>query len=238
MAMTEFLSLADLRALARDCLTRAHAPKRVAQAVAAEIAAAEAAGERQHGMEALLRDIRLMRYGRLVATAEAEMSHPRAGVMRLDARHGFAAAALDGAVAGLAELARTQGIALLRLDHASDPGAMICATTGLAERGLAALAFGPEGPGRLAHPDLAAPAPLHTPPRTALQLLLPDVRLGQPADSPLGEMVGHVAWLVALDAGLAGESFAAAEIWDTAIARPSAAAIACSAELLEQIVTA
>jgi LDH2 family malate/lactate/ureidoglycolate dehydrogenase len=47
--MTEFLSLADLRAFARDCLTRANAPRRVANAVAAEIAAAEAAGERQHG---------------------------------------------------------------------------------------------------------------------------------------------------------------------------------------------
>ena len=236
--MTEFLSLADLRAFARDCLTRANAPRRVANAVAAEIAAAEAAGERQHGMEALLRDIRLMRYGRLDAAAQAEMSQPRAGFVRLDARHGFAAAALSGAMTVFAELTRTQGIALLRLDHASDPGGMIRATAALAERGLAALAFGPEGPGRLAHPDLAAPAALHHPPRAALRLLLPDIGLGQPADSPLGEMVGHVAWLVGLDAELAGDSFATAEIWDIAIPPATAASIACSAEVLEQIVTA
>jgi (2R)-3-sulfolactate dehydrogenase (NADP+) len=236
--MTEFLSLADLRALARDCLTRADAPERVAHAVAAEIAAAEAAGERQHGMEALLRDIRLMRYGLLRADAETQISCPRPGFARLDAQHGFASAALAGAIAEFEAMAKAQGIALLRLDRASDPGGMICATAALAERGLAALAFGPEGPGRLAHPDLGAPAPLHVPPRAALSLLLPEIRLGQPADSPLGDPVAHVAWLVALDAGLAGESFATAAIWDNAVPPPTAASIACSAELLEQIVTA
>ena len=68
--------------------------------------------------------------------------------------------------------------------------------------------------------------------------MLPDIGLGQPADSPLGEMVGHVAWLVGLDAELAGDSFATAEIWDIAIPPATAASIACSAELLEQIVTA
>jgi len=236
--MTEFLSLSDLYALAHDCLTRADAPARVAHAVASEIAAAEAAGERQHGMEALLRDIRLMRYGRLHVNAAPELSKPRPGFIHVDARHGFAAAAFAEASAELASLAQHQGIALLRLARASDPGSMICATAALAEQGLAALAFGPAGPGRIAHPDLPAPAPLNTPPRAALSLILPNISLGQPADSPLGEAVAHVAWLVALDAGLAGESFAAAEIWDSAIPPPSAASIACSAELLEQIVTA
>lgn len=236
--MTEMLSLADLRALARDCLTRADAPESVARAVAAEIAAAEAAGERQHGMEALLRDIRLMRYGRLHAAAQAELSQPRAGFARLDARHGFAAAALSGAMADFAKIAQAQGIALLRLDHASDPGAMICATAALSERGLAALAFGPAGPGRLGHPDLPTPAALSAPPRASLGLLLPDLLAGQPADSPLGDAVAHVAWLVAIDARLAGDHFAMAEIWDLAVTPPSAGAIACSSELLQQIVTA
>ena len=129
--MTEFLSLADLRALARDCLTRAGAPEGVARAVAAEVAAAEAAGERANGMEALLRDIRLMRYWRLTSATQAQQIRTRPGFMRLDAHHGFAAAALSGVVSDLAGLARTQGIAVLRLERSSDPGGMICATASL-----------------------------------------------------------------------------------------------------------
>lgn len=236
--MTEMLSLSDLRALARDCLTRADAPDAVARAVAAEIAAAEAAGERQNGMEALLRDLRLMRYGRLIATADPERTTPRPGLMHVDARHGFAAAALAGAIPELAQLAQTQGIALLRLDRASDPGAMISVTAALADRGLAAVALGSIGQGRIAHPDFVAPARLKTPPPGALSLLLPGLVMGQPADSPLGDPVSHIAWLVAVDAGIAPEFFAAAEIWDVGLPPPSTGQIACSAELLEQIVTA
>ncbi|MBF9045948.1 hypothetical protein LSUCC0031_02350 [Rhodobacterales bacterium LSUCC0031] len=236
--MTEFLSLTDLRALARDCLTRAGAPEHVARAVAAEVTAAEAAGERANGIEALLRDIRLMRYGRLIATTEAQMIRARPGFVRLDAGHGFAAAALSEAISDLAGLARAQGITALRLEHSSDPGGMICASAALAERGLAVLAFGPDGPGRFGHPDLSGPALLPTPPRSALNLLFPDMGHGQPADSPIGGLVGHIGWLVVLDAALAGDHFAAAAIWDSAAPAKTAAAIACSAELLEQIVSA
>ncbi|WP_439138294.1 Ldh family oxidoreductase [Roseicyclus sp.] len=236
--MTEFLSLADLRALARDCLMRAGAPETVARAVAAEVAAAEAAGERANGMEALLRDIRLMRYGRLKPATPAQQIRARPGFIRLDAQHGFAAAALSGAMSDLAGLGRTQGIAVLRLERSSDPGGMICAAAALGERGLAVLAFGPDGPGRIGHPDLSGPALLPTPPRAALNLLFPDIDQDQPADSPIGGLVGHVGWLVVLDAGLAGDSFANAAIWDGATAPTTAASIACSAELLEQIVSA
>lgn len=236
--MTEFLSLADLRALARDCLTRAGAPEGVARAVAAEVAAAEAAGERANGMEALLRDIRLMRYGRLTPATQAQQIRTRPGFMRLDAHHGFAAAALSGVVSDLAGLARAQGIAVLRLERSSDPGGMICATASLGERGLAVLAFGPEGPGRIGHPDLSGPAVLPTPPRDALRLLFPDIDPTQPADSPIGGLVGHVGWLIALDAALVGDHFASAAIWDGATPPATAASIACSAELLEQIVRA
>jgi (2R)-3-sulfolactate dehydrogenase (NADP+) len=236
--MIEHLSLPDVHALARDCLTRAGAPDAVAQAVAAEIAAAEAAGERQHGMEALLRDIRLMRYGRIDANAQMSHTHPRPGLIRCDAAHGFAAAALAGAIGPLIELTRHQGIALLRLDRASDPGAMIHATATLAKSDLVALAFGPAGPGRIAHPDIGAPAVLRHPPRDTLGLLLPARPDRQPADGPLGAAVMHGAWIVAVDTAAAGETFLAADIRDIAQPAPEASEIACSTELLEQIVTA
>lgn len=238
MVMTEFLSLSDLRALARDCLTRAHAPDAVARAVATEIAAAEAAGDRQNGMEALLRDLRLMRYGRLIADAAPQTTRLRPGLLQVDAAHGFAAAALSGAISELATLTQAQGIGLLRLVRASDPGGMICVSAALADRGFGVLAFGPEGPGRFAHPDRVTPAALTTPPRTALHQILQGHAPGQPADSPLGDPVAHVAWLMAVDAGLAGNGFATAAIWKATTPPPSSGSISCSAELLEQIVTA
>jgi len=233
--MIERLSLPDVHALARDCLSRAGAPVRVAEAVAAEIAAAEAAGERRHGMEALLRDIRLIRYGRIDATTATSLSRPRPGVLRCDAGHGFAAAALAETVEALADLAHRQGIALARLDRASDPGAMLIAAATLAAQGLTALTYGALGPGRIAHPDCAIPAVLHRPPREAFDALLPQDRNGYPADSPLDGPVSHSAWIIAMDAAAAGDR-AGAAVCDAAPA--PAHDIAISSDFLEQIVTA
>ena len=236
--MIERLSLPDVRALAQDCLTRAGAARDVADAVAAEVAAAEAAGERAHGMEALLRDLRLMRYGRIDATAVMRDSHPRPGILHRDAAHGFAAAALAGACLPLADLARQQGIAILRLDRASNPGAMLAITAQLADQGLSVLAFAAAGAGRIAHPDAPVPMLLRHPPRDALALLLPALEEREQPDTPLGAPVAHGAWVVALDGAAAGESLMAADIWDTAPPPEPALEIALSAELLEQIVTA
>jgi (2R)-3-sulfolactate dehydrogenase (NADP+) len=236
--MIERLSLPDVHALARDCLTRAGAAEAVAEAVAAEIAAAEAAGERRHGMEALLRDLRLMRYGRIDIGAVMRESRPRPGLLHCDAAHGFAAAALAAATAPLSHLARQQGIALLRLDRASEPGAMIRIAAELASDGIASLAFGMTGPGRIAHPDSALPRVLRHRPRDMLAMLLPALEQGQPPDSPMGGPVSHGAWIIALDPAVAGAGLIAAGIWDAAPPPVPASEIALSAELLEQIVTA
>jgi (2R)-3-sulfolactate dehydrogenase (NADP+) len=189
-------------------------------------------------MEALLRDIRLMRYGRIDAKAQPVHTRPRPGLIRCDAGHGFAAAALAQAISPLVELTRENGIALLRLERASDPGTMIEATATLAKSGLAALAFGPGGPGRIAHPDMGAPGLLRHPPRETMAMPLPARPDGQPADNPLGAAVMHGAWLVAVDPEAAGETFLAADLGNADPPAPAATEIACSAELLEQIVTA
>lgn len=236
--MIERLSLPDVHALARDCLTRAGTPDAVAEAVAAEIAAAEAAGERRHGMEALLRDLRLMRYGRIDATAAMRESRPRPGLLHCDAAHGFAAAALAGVAAPLCHLARQQGVALLRLDRASDPGAMIRIAAQLAGDGIATLSFGKTGPGRIAHPDSALPRVLRHRSRDMLAMLLPALEEGQPPDSPMGGPVMHGAWIIALDPVTAGGGLVSAGVWDAAPPPVPASEIALSAELLEQIVTA
>jgi (2R)-3-sulfolactate dehydrogenase (NADP+) len=236
--MTQLLSLPDVRALACDCLTRAGVPDPVARAVAAEVAAAEAAGERCHGMEALLRDIRLLRYGRILAAAHLEVTRPRPGLMRIDAGHGLAAFALSTAMPELADMAQTQGIATARLDRASAPGAMIRALQPLADRGLVAVAFGTSGPGRIAHPDLAAPIPLGREICAPSLARPPAEDAGQPADTPLGGPVAHGAWLVAMTLEAADTGLLDADIWDSATRPPPPREIAFSVELLEQIVTA
>ena len=236
--MTQLLSLPDVHALACDCLIRAGVPDPVARDVAAEIAAAEAAGERRHGMEALLRDIRLLRYGRIHANARPEHMHLRPSLIRIDAQHGFAAPALSGSLDSLAEMAMAQGIAMARLEQASAPGAMIRALQPLTEKGLVALAFGTGGPGRIAHPDLVTPIPLGRPVGLVIPLPVPSDEPRQPSDSPLGEAVAHGAWLVALSAEAAGDGFLDAEIRNSPSPPTPPEEIAFSVELLEQIVTA
>jgi (2R)-3-sulfolactate dehydrogenase (NADP+) len=236
--MTQLLSLPDVHALACDCLTRAGVSDPVARHVAAEVAAAEAAGERHNGMEALLRDIRLLRYGRIHADAPPTETRPRAGLIRIDAAHGFAAPALAGAMGELAQMALAQGIAMARLERASAPGAMIRALDRLSGRGLIALGFGPAGPVRLAHPDLVAPVRLGRMAAEALPPLFAAVANGQPPDSPLGGPVNHAAWLVALTEDGLGASLFDAELGDTPDPLPPTHEIAFSVELLEQIVTA
>lgn len=236
--MTQLLSLPDVYALACDCLTRAGVPDPVARAVAAEIAAAEAGGERHNGMEALLRDIRLVRYGRIHPTARPTETRPHPGLIRIDAGHGFAAPALSGATPGLAELAMAQGIAMARLHRASAPGAMIRALEPLSERGLIALAFGGTGSVRLAHPDLAAAVPLGRSVAEILPFLLPEIPTTEPADSPLGGPVNHAAWVIALTQDAVGSDVLETEISDRTSPLPPSHEIALSIELLEQIVTA
>jgi hypothetical protein len=235
--MIEHLSLADLRALAHDCLTRAGSSAAVADAVACEVAVAEASGERGHGMAALLRDLRLIRYGRIEVNAPTRQSHPRPGLLHCDAGHGFAAFALSGVVARLCQTAHQQGIALLRLDRASDPGAMIHFTGELARGGLVTLAFAGSGSGRLAHPDHPLPMVLPHPDRSLLAAFLPPQGSGQPADSPLDGPVAHTALVLALDPAAGGG------LLDTALraALPlpePAQKIALPTDLIEQIVTA
>ncbi|MEQ8367066.1 MAG: Ldh family oxidoreductase [Roseicyclus sp.] len=234
--MTQRLSLADLRALAQDCLTRAGVPEAAAAAVAAEVAASEAASERHFGMEALLRDLRLIRYGRLKPDARSHLQLPRPALMRVDAAHGLAAAALSDMAPRLAELARTQGVALLQLEQASNPGLMISAVSALAQAGLSAVAYGVDGAGRFAHPDLPGSAPMRHPPDDALAVLL--AGRGQPADSPIGGMVAHGAWLLAADPAVAGDAVLRSAAQDYLPAPQPAHEIALTSELLEQIVTA
>jgi len=111
--MYETLCLPEVEALARDCLTRAGVGAEAAQAVAREVTEAEAADDRPHGLLALLHDLKALRYGHIHPDATSRQSTPRAGVLQVDARHGFAAQALVRALPDLEQMTRHNGPARL-----------------------------------------------------------------------------------------------------------------------------
>jgi len=150
--MPETLSLSEIEALAHDCLTRAGVSAAVADAVAAEVAAAEGEGDRANGLQSLLCDLKSLRYGQVVPDAEPVVTTPRPGLMRVDAGHGFAAPALLQALPDLIDMACAQGVACLQLTGASPAGAMAVPRNRIGAAGLAARSLTQAAPGAFAPP--------------------------------------------------------------------------------------
>ncbi|WP_156945721.1 Ldh family oxidoreductase [Roseicyclus elongatus] len=235
--MTEALSLEDLEALATDCLTRAGVPHTVARCVSRDVVAAEARGDRAHGLEALLRDLRLIRYGRLRPTAVPDITPTAPTVLKVDARHGFAAAALDHVRSDLTGMARQSGLALLRLENASDPAGLFGALKDTAADGMLAVSMTEDGSARMASPDHPAPRPVLTPARPALAVLLGVLEdQDSPPDSPLGDPVAHRGWFLAADPNTTGLVHLIGEL-PTGSMEPPAPRVALPTDLLAQIVT-
>jgi len=233
--MENIYDLSDLEMLARDCLTRAGVGDATARIVAHDVALAEATGDSESGFAALLRDIRLIRYGRLYPDAEVQISTPAPAIVRANGGHGFGAVALGRGVPSLIGAARTQGMAMLHLTRASDPGAMAGTMTELAMAGLAALSVRTHGQAFAIRPGNQQIAPLDGGAHGMLSALLS--LAPPPTDSPLGGPVTQSAWLMALDPALtaAEELMAQLPVLDV---MPNSGGIALAPELLAQIVNA
>lgn len=232
--MTMHLDLGDLEMLACDCLTRAGVGEPEARAVARDVALAECFGERDAGFPALLRDIRLIRYGRLHPEAPTRITAPAPAVLRVDAGHGFAAAAVLRARDRLRDTARREGMALIHLTRASDPGALAGTLLDLAAAGLAAVVSRPQGQGYAIAPGAVQIAALGGGVPGLMDTFL---SLAPPADdSPLDGPVSCSGWVVALDP----EATAAGDLLARLPARGTdmASGIAVASDLLAQIVNA
>lgn len=236
--MTTLYDIEDLEMLARDCLTRAGVGPVAARVVARDVALAEGFGERDAGFPALLRDIRLIRYGRLHPDAPVTIAAPAPAVLRVDAGHGFAAPAAAQAGERLADAARRHGIALLQVTRASDPGLMAGLLLDLAAAGLAAvttrdrgarhaIAAGATRIGRLSGGGGEGLA-------EALLGLAPPVE-----DSPLDGPVASAVWITALDPATTGAAEMLADLPTlTGASADGADGIAVAPDLLAQIVNA
>jgi (2R)-3-sulfolactate dehydrogenase (NADP+) len=233
--MADLYYLSDLETLARDCLARAGVGQEDAGMIARDVALSQAAGHPETGLEALLRDIRLVRYGRIHLDAEPQITTPASAVLHVDAAHGFAAPAVARAMPKLIDMARGAGIAVLELDRASDPGAMAGAMTDLAEAGLAGMSASAGEAAFMVRPSARGIVRVDRKSDSQLTALL---AMAPPAaDSPLDGPVSERGWIAALNpAVLAVEAMLSA--LPTADEGPSRASIVVAPDLLAQIVTA
>ena len=233
--MAELYYLSDLETLARDCLTRAGVDQVDASLIARDVALSQAAGHPETGLEALLRDIRLGRYGRIHLDAEPKITTPASAVLHVDAAHGFAAPAVARAMPKLIEMARGAGIALLELSRASDPGAMAGAMTDLAEAGLAGISASAGKAAFSVRPSAQGIVRLDRKSDSQLSALL---AMAPPAaDSPLDGSVSERGWIAALNPA-ASAADAMLSTLPTVDEGPSRASIVVAPDLLAQIVNA
>lgn len=231
--MEDTYDLSDLEMLARDCLTRAGVSEVTARIVAHDVAMSEAGGEPNSGFEALLRDIRLIRYGRLYPDAEVTITAPAPSIVGVDAAHGFAASAVAQAVPSLLKVTQTQGMAMLHLTNASDPGSLAHAMAEVAAEGLAAVLVQTHGKAFAIRPGARQVTGLDTGAQNMLSALL--AAAPPAADSPIGGGVAFSAWLTALDPSVTAAEELLAHLPEHGRAL-SSSGIALAPELLAQIV--
>ncbi len=233
--MAELYYLSDLETLARDCLSRAGVAQNDAGLIARDVALSQAAGLPETGLEALLRDIRLVRYGRIHLDATPEISSPAGAVLHVDAAHGFAAPALAAAMPQLIEKAQNAGIALLELNRASEPGAMAGAMADLANAGLAGVSLSGRDAAFSMRPSAQRIARLDQKADTQLSALL---AMAPPAaDSPLDGPVSERGWIAALNPAVSAVD-ALLDLLPIADEAPARASIVVAPDLLAQIVNA
>lgn len=151
--MTEFvhLSLDDVHALASRVLQSHRVCREQAVALADTLTAAERDECPSHGLFRLPAYLAAVKSGRVDVNAVPQLTRPAAGVIRVDARMGFAPLALAGGTEPLVETARELGIATLAVVNSFHFAPLWPEVEAIAERGMAVFAF-------LNNTSLVAPA--------------------------------------------------------------------------------
>lgn len=112
-----------------------------ATSVATALVMAEADGLKGHGLSRVPTYLAMVKSGKIDGKATPLATRPRPGVLAIDARDGFAYAAIDLAIDQLPAIARTQGIALASISNSNHCGAAGLHVEKLADAGLVALLF-------------------------------------------------------------------------------------------------
>ncbi len=136
------LTLAEAQALACDALRANRTGEQAALSTARALVAADADGQAAHGLSRVPAYALQARSGKVNGQAVPKLSQVAPGVVRVDAGLGFAYPAIDTALAALAPLAKSQGIALAAVHHSHHFGQVGAHAERLAAQGLIALVFG------------------------------------------------------------------------------------------------
>jgi len=135
------LTLLQAEGLVVRTLTRCRTSVDNARSVARALIAAESDGLKGHGLSRLPTYAAQAKVRKVDGTFTPVASHPRPGLIAIDAGHGFAFPALELAETELPGAAKTQGLAAAAIRKSSHCGAAGHPVERLAESGLVALMF-------------------------------------------------------------------------------------------------
>jgi (2R)-3-sulfolactate dehydrogenase (NADP+) len=133
------LTLADAEGLVIAALTRSRTSADNAASVARALVAAEADGLEGHGLSRLPMYAAQAKAKKIDGLVVPALSHPRPGLIAVDAAHGFAFPAIELAEAALPDAARRQGVAAAAISRSSHCGAAGLPVERLANAGLVAM---------------------------------------------------------------------------------------------------
>lgn len=136
------LSLPELEALIAAALVASNVSPANSISVARALTAAEADGQKGHGLSRVPSYAAQAKSGKVHGHARAEASQTRPGSIVVDAHHGFSYPAIDIAIGMLPTLVRTNGIAAAAVARSHHFGVAGHPCERLAAHGLVALAFG------------------------------------------------------------------------------------------------
>ena len=139
---TVTLGLADAELLAKDILVRHDTSEANAECVARALVAAEADGQKGHGLSRLPSYAAQAASGKVDGHALPTLEQGARAALRIDARNGFAFPALAMAVDRLSSLAAETGIAAAGVHHSHHFGQAGYHVEQLAASGLIGLVFG------------------------------------------------------------------------------------------------
>jgi (2R)-3-sulfolactate dehydrogenase (NADP+) len=128
------------RSLVIEVFEQAGMPKDLAEPAARALVDAERDGLASHGLARVPFYAAQMRTGKVVPTARPEVARDGA-VIRVDAGHGLAFAAIEAGAAAAREVVREQGVAIVSIAHSHHFGVAARAVEPFARVGLIALAM-------------------------------------------------------------------------------------------------
>ncbi|WP_171230234.1 Ldh family oxidoreductase [Ruegeria sp. HKCCA4008] len=141
MTETRTLSLAEIEELSFNALVAAGTSDENARPLAVATAATEADGVASHGLAYIPIYCEHVQCGKVDGQAKPALETPRPGLIRVDAKTGFAHSAIDLGFEALIPAAREQGIAALAITNSYNCGVLGYHTYRLAQAGLVGLGF-------------------------------------------------------------------------------------------------